>query len=190
MPINELEQHPCLDYQKGSSIIMKEEEFYKRKIFFGENISNLRRLDSNVDIWWKSNRYREISKKKGKFEQKLKEQGLSFSPDELYKLYEWWMKTPKNCHYCDIKEDELELLRSIDGHINKRYPTRGKVLEIDRKDSAKGYNISDNLVLACYWCNNAKTDTFTYEEFLPMGVIIKEIWAKRFNYKLLKGEDI
>ena len=30
----------------------------------------------------------------------------------------------------------------------------------------------DNCVLACYWCNNAKTDAFTDKEFKPIGDII------------------
>lgn len=33
------------------------------------------------------------------------------------------------------------------------------------------YNES-NCVLACYWCNNAKTDAFTDKEFEPIGLII------------------
>lgn len=30
----------------------------------------------------------------------------------------------------------------------------------------------DNCVLACYWCNNAKTDAFTDKEFKPIGDLI------------------
>lgn len=43
------------------------------------------------------------------------------------------------------------------------------------------YN-ANNCVFACYWCNNAKTDAFTDEEFMPIGkaigVAIKEILRK------------
>jgi 5-methylcytosine-specific restriction endonuclease McrA len=41
------------------------------------------------------------------------------------------------------------------------------------------YDETNNIVLACYWCNNAKTDTFTYEEFLRVGKVFAEIWKER-----------
>ncbi len=38
------------------------------------------------------------------------------------------------------------------------------------------YDQLNNVVLACYWCNNAKTDTFTYEEFKEVGKVFANIW--------------
>jgi hypothetical protein len=32
------------------------------------------------------------------------------------------------------------------------------------------YSILENLCLACYWCNNAKTNYFSFEEFKLIGV--------------------
>jgi hypothetical protein len=43
------------------------------------------------------------------------------------------------------------------------------VIEIHRKNSNKEYT-KDNCVISCYWCNNAKTDGFTYEE-------VGEVWG-------------
>jgi hypothetical protein len=37
----------------------------------------------------------------------------------------------------------------------------------------------DNCVMAFYWCNNAKTDEFTEEEFKAVGKTIAGIWEKR-----------
>jgi 5-methylcytosine-specific restriction endonuclease McrA len=55
----------------------------------------------------------------------------------------------------------------------------GRKLELDRKDPDLTYENLNNLVLACYWCNNAKTDTFTNEEFMKVGEAFKAIWQKR-----------
>jgi hypothetical protein len=72
----------------------------------------------------------------------------------------------------------------LPGHINKRFPQRGKSLEIDRKQAELPYSNIQNLVLACYWCNNAKTDTFTEQEFQQLGQVIKRIWVNRLNRQL------
>ena len=45
------------------------------------------------------------------------------------------------------------------------------------------YN-ADNCVLACYWCNNAKTDAFTDKEFKPIGIEI----GKKIR-EILKGKN-
>jgi len=45
------------------------------------------------------------------------------------------------------------------------------------------YSIMKNLVYSCYWCNNAKTDTFKYEEFLEIGKEIEKVWNKRLGEK-------
>jgi hypothetical protein len=35
--------------------------------------------------------------------------------------------------------------------------------------------------MACYWCNNAKTDEFTAEEFKPIGEAIGAALMARIN---------
>ena len=52
-------------------------------------------------------------------------------------------------------------------------------MEIDRKISEEKYDNFSNLTYACYWCNNAKTDTFTEEEFLIIGKSISYVWKQR-----------
>jgi len=80
----------------------------------------------------------------------------------------------KTCHYCGIKESDF---RPIWGEFygGKK---RGGILEVDRKDNTKGYEI-DNCVLACAVCNMAKSDKFTYEEFRRVGDVIGKIWRER-----------
>ena len=76
------------------------------------------------------------------------------------------------CHYCNMPEKEF---MNIWG---KFYKTRGKRLEVDRKDNNKGYTL-ENCCLACAICNNAKSNKFTEAEFMKVGRVIKKIWQKR-----------
>jgi len=89
--------------------------------------------------------------------------------DQLYE------RDGKKCHYCGIAEDEFCRIwgETFYGGIK-----RGRKLEIDRRDNSSKYDIA-NCVLACAICNMAKSDKFTYEEFLRVGGVIREIWQKR-----------
>jgi 5-methylcytosine-specific restriction endonuclease McrA len=84
----------------------------------------------------------------------------------------------KFCQYCKIEKNQIE--RLVDTRQLHKKNFRGMSLEIDRLDSNDEYK-KDNCVIACYWCNNAKTDEFTPEEFIPVAEKIHEIWKKRLN---------
>ena len=54
-------------------------------------------------------------------------------------------------------------------------------MEIDRKNSNKEYT-ADNIVLCCYWCNNAKSDEFTFDEFKKyIAPGINQTWNDRLR---------
>jgi hypothetical protein len=55
---------------------------------------------------------------------------------------------------------------------------RGKRLEIDRRDPRLSYDDINNIVWCCYWCNNAKSNFFTEEEFRPIALAIGEALKK------------
>ncbi|MCX5719240.1 MAG: hypothetical protein NT055_04615 [Nitrospirae bacterium] len=81
------------------------------------------------------------------------------------------------CHYCHISDKEIEHLESIFQIKTKRI--RGYSMEVDRIKPNFEYS-KDNVVLACYWCNNAKSDEFSETEFLDhVGPGIKKIWNLR-----------
>ena len=82
----------------------------------------------------------------------------------------------KKCHYCGITEEQI--LELADKQQLRKKSLRGWSLEIDRHDSNLEYS-KKNYVMACYWCNNAKTDEFTSEEFAAIGKEIEKIWSKR-----------
>jgi hypothetical protein len=65
--------------------------------------------------------------------------------------------------------------------LNNKRTTRGRTLEIDRKIADESYSNIANLTYSCYWCNNAKTDTFTEEEFKIIGQAIGSVWKQRLN---------
>jgi hypothetical protein len=72
----------------------------------------------------------------------------------------WYLLQNNCCVYCGLTN--LESIKLIQ-HFPEttRGGKRGFSLELDRKDSnITDYSILDNLCLACYWCNNAKTNYF------------------------------
>jgi len=87
---------------------------------------------------------------------------------------ELYQRDGRQCHYCRIEEKDVIAIWGKFYGIGKR----GKCLELDRKDSSKGYS-AENCVLSCSICNCAKSDKFTYEEFKKVGNVIKEIWQQR-----------
>ena len=119
-----------------------------------EYLSNLRRI-------WKS-----------KFEN-------TETTESFWIFKKWFEETEKKCKYCQISEDKINELYDKYGELTKR--NRGKKLETDRKKPNEKYENIDNLVFSCYWCNNAKTDTFTHDEFLSIGKEIEIIWKKRLE---------
>ena len=95
---------------------------------------------------------------------------------------EWYGDDCKDrqCEYCLIKESEIRTLINSGKIRTKRLTTRGRTMEVDRRDPRGDYEVS-NLVMSCYWCNNAKTDEFTYEEFRAMSCNTPNIWKNRLT---------
>ena len=131
------------------------------------DISTIKQLNKELDYVW-----RPIAKVRDKWKSKK-------IIGNFWDFYYWYLTTKKCCNYCGITEEELKELHTI-GISNKR-TTRGKVLEIDRKIADEKYENLTNLTYSCYWCNNAKTDTFTEEEFKVIGKAISTVWKKRLN---------
>jgi hypothetical protein len=81
----------------------------------------------------------------------------------------WYDSEKKVCHYCRLTEEESQrLVRFVlkssrfpkDG-LPGRGTSRGVHLEIDRRKPGKNNKYSKaNCVLACYFCNNDKSDVF------------------------------
>lgn len=110
---------------------------------------------------------------------KLKDEYASIFNENFKSAYDDLMKE-KKCAYCGIHVDQIKALGKNKKLNNKRSDTRGYTLEIDRKLPNLEYS-KENCCMACYWCNNAKTDEFSPKEFKPIAKGINEIWTKRLE---------
>ena len=92
-------------------------------------------------------------------------------------FYEWYWRTKEaqksNCKYCNLPGNTTE-------HYGKtfRKGNRGSRLEVDRQDNTKPYS-PENCVLACYPCNNAKSDVFSSQEFEVIGNAIGRVKLRK-----------
>ena len=90
-------------------------------------------------------------------------------------------KEKRVCGYCETNEAEIEELFKQDKVFTKRQYSRGRTLEVDKIDPNSDYNIS-NIILSCYWCNNAKTDEFSDTEFKELiAPGIRAVFLKRLK---------
>lgn len=99
--------------------------------------------------------------------------------ESFWEFKKWYETSEKKCFYCGITENQIsELFQKKKIFTNRK---RGKKLEIERLVPNEPYNNLENLVFSCYWCNNAKTDTFSSQEFKIIGKVIGKIWKKRLT---------
>ena len=92
----------------------------------------------------------------------------------------------KGCYYCGLSENQSKELAFKLG--SKRFPdkevkkkgSRGLNLEVDRKVPDGNYS-AENCVLACYFCNNDKSDVFNHNQYMEM--LHGKDWFKVTNKK-------
>lgn len=90
----------------------------------------------------------------------------------------------RKCAYCGVPENKLDLLYTVrNGRGNRLEYDR--IISRDNNGNKIAYSLN-NIVLACYWCNNAKTDTFSPKDFKPIAKGINIIW----NTKLRKSGEL
>ncbi len=77
-------------------------------------------------------------------------------------FYSWYVNEEKVCCYCGTTEKSLETIKS-NGWVTKR--GRGSKLEIERVDAISNDYSVNNCALACYFCNNHKSDVITKDDF-------------------------
>jgi hypothetical protein len=136
-----------------------------------------------------------FNQKKQKIERKISKKGIvkdkliaGFNLTTFDQFYNWFNKESfeKGCFYCGTTIKTSEALYKIqqDGlrPDATRGGKRGKRLELDRVDPNLPYDNLDNIVWCCYWCNNAKSNFFSKDEFEQIaeeiGKSIKKIMAQ------------
>lgn len=101
-----------------------------------------------------------------------------FPKAEFFQMVE----NAEKCEYCHITTEQInELIEKQ--KLFKKHITRGWSFEIDRKEANLEYT-KGNCVICCYWCNNAKTDEFSFDEFKNIGIEIQKIWHGRLKGKM------
>jgi hypothetical protein len=113
-----------------------------------------------------------------------------FTERTIREFHDWYIKTPRKCIYCNFTEKEIQELLDAKKIYTKRIATRGRTLEIERLLPNQPYDDLNNLVYCCYWCNNAKTDEFTAEEFQLIGQVLKIIWSNRLKKAREEKSDL
>ncbi len=104
-----------------------------------------------------------------------------FKDTDFWVFHKRFVEMERKCCYCGITEVEIKHLIEVNQINTKRLKNRGKKLELERKKPNESYDNIENLAYCCYWCNNAKTDEFSVEEFADIGKEINKIWKKRLK---------
>ncbi|PWJ43874.1 hypothetical protein [Sediminitomix flava] len=87
--------------------------------------------------------------------------------DNYNELLVWYDEQEGCCHYCQISQDELYKIVSIrDGNmtLNQKSKRSKGTLEIEKLDPNEGYTF-ENSVLACPFCNNAKSNLISEKDW-------------------------
>ncbi len=143
------------------------------------NDKRVRAIKANKEDEWL-----EIDRLKTIVRNKKDDFGSIWQFNSFKEFYYWHKRCFKEqqgkCFYCKtLQENVAELCKKR----SARSGTRGGNLEVERKESAPGLNFynSDNCVLCCYVCNNAKSDLFTQEEFQPIAEKIAQSIQKALS---------
>jgi len=89
----------------------------------------------------------------------------------------WYIGKAQECCYCRCTKEQLDKFYKLTN--SKRYVKRGKTLEIERRKD-KEYS-KDNCDFSCYWCNNAKSDVFSSDEFQQIGEAIGKVIKEKIK---------
>ncbi len=169
--------------------------FLKLHLFDDKNYADISEIleisIEKIREWWDEleAERKVINKSKQMFNgRKGKDDFSTFEKLGTYEFYQWYKKQPRYCYYCKSEEFKLEALFNKKKGILSTKRNRGRSLELERLDAKGNQYTSDNCVLACYFCNNHKSDIISEEDFIKFfATSIREyIDAK---YKELISDD-
>jgi len=89
---------------------------------------------------------------------------INFSKEDFIK---WYDTQCQKCYYCNrtLKQTKKD----------KIFNNNSYRLSIDRKNNNEGYKLN-NLVLACFNCNRIKSNVFTEQQMLKIGIVLQKIF--------------
>ncbi len=151
-----------------------------------KDMADVRERNEKIDQWINKNK-----SKVGELKNLYKEEFKKNLKLEQFKEFYGQDNDKRQCEYCKITESQISELIQNERIVTKRIYSRGRKMEVDRKEPNGLYTLSErnkngkflnsNIVLSCYWCNNAKTDEFSYEEFKKVGKVFEQIWKERLE---------
>lgn len=125
---------------------------------------------------WTKKEYKKIEKS---LYNKFRDNKSEIEFNDYKEFIECYVKKIKKqngkCFYCGLEGD---IKKTYGKYFTKGKRKKcGERLEIDKKDPKVKYS-ANNLVLACYPCNNAKSNVFTCDEFIIIGAVIGALKKK------------
>jgi 5-methylcytosine-specific restriction endonuclease McrA len=113
-----------------------------------------------------------INKLKANFSKRKSADLNSFNDFEDF--LDWYNLQEKKCYYCGVEESTVQEIIMTSLLKSSRFPNDGKIgrgqsrgvwLEVDRLTPKENYS-RENCVLACYFCNNDKSDVFNGADYM------------------------
>lgn len=117
--------------------------------------------------WWNNRNtalHELIQKSNQIYSAKKNNPEYKFKAKSKREFFEWYQKQPSACGYCGIEEKKVRELFGGDKPFLKTKRGRGKSLELERRDSLLNEYSEENCILACYLCNNHKSDLISEED--------------------------
>lgn len=171
MPNREIENLNLLINPNMHTLDKDQQKFLKLHLFGNkkyEEIENELNVDLTTIRRWRDETESErkiINRAKQLFNNKKGNVDFEFpTEDNGYAFYLWFRKQKRVCYYCGTEETVLAELFNEKVLSSKRF--RGRSLELERLDSKGNKYNEKNCVLACYFCNNHKSDIISDEDFM------------------------
>lgn len=105
-----------------------------------------------------------------------------FESPEL--LLKWFAEQNESCQYCGITQaDLLKIVKKRSGNLTLNGKTKRSkgTLEIEKQDPAIGYSFN-NCILACPFCNNAKSNLIEEQDWRKFFVpAMKRYYKKQLS---------
>ncbi|MBA7580750.1 hypothetical protein ES708_22644 [subsurface metagenome] len=110
--------------------------------------------------------------------------GTDFKFSRFNEFYYWYInqysEQKGRCYYCKTEEKVIARLFSEKYSSTKR-PNRGQHLEVERRNSTVNDYSKSNCVLACYFCNNDKSDIFSEQEYFEYLKDRKSFFEQQYD---------
>jgi len=170
----------------------KKEQFFEMLFINADlkiNICNILQINGQEFSQWvgelnkaRAEEITVIKRVRSLYHNKAAKSNFSFANfNEFYKWFkEQYSKQKGKCYYCGTEEKVIASLCEKKYQYRKR-SNRGNHLEVERRDAKGNLYNKENCVLACYFCNNDKSDIFSEDEYFQYLKNRKEFFEKEYQ---------